>query len=216
MWKNIIFDFDGVIAINSQALQFEELEARFYALGLNIKQRELFERYLGWRGGNMFSDIEKRLNITLDREILYAARKVYQAALFERIAIDPALSAVLTSGAKCYVCSANEAPHIMRIFATCGLDEFFNADDVFGHTEGVRLKPHPDIYLACIDKYALDKQSTCAMEDSVTGVQAAVAAGLYTYGYTAGIPDYMKNEYSAQLRAAGANKIINSMKEILL
>jgi beta-phosphoglucomutase-like phosphatase (HAD superfamily) len=45
IWKNIVFDFDGVIAINSQQVAFEVFTEELQALGVSITVDEMFGRY---------------------------------------------------------------------------------------------------------------------------------------------------------------------------
>lgn len=63
-------------------------------------------------------------------------------------------------------------------------------------------KPSPDVYLRAIDLLAADRGSSLCVEDSVTGVKAAVAAGLKCFGFTGFSHD--KHALSHRLRENGA------------
>ena len=54
------------------------------------------------------------------------------------------------------------------------------ADDV------IKLKPYPDLYLEVLRRAQVPCEHAVAFEDSLTGVQAAIAAGIQTVR----IPDY--------------------------
>jgi len=43
-------------------------------------------------------------------------------------------------------------------------------------------KPYPDIYLYCLEGLGSDAAESLAVEDTLSGVMAAKAAGIYTYG----------------------------------
>ena len=57
-----------------------------------------------------------------------------------------------------------------------GLADAF--DTVVSADELARSKPHPDPYLAAIESLQLSPRHTVAIEDSVTGIAAAHAAGI--------------------------------------
>ena len=54
---------------------------------------------------------------------------------------------------------------------------------VFSGHEMPRSKPHPDVYLAAAQHLAVNPARCLVVEDTVTGVQAGVAAGATVWGY---------------------------------
>ena len=66
----------------------------------------------------------------------------------------------------------------------CGLQDFFQAvvtresADPRDERRRLRSKPAPDIYLAAAQALRVAPAQCCAFEDSLTGVQAALAAGM--------------------------------------
>ena len=70
-----------------------------------------------------------------------------------------------------------------------------------------RSKPHPDVYLAAARHLGVDPKHCLVIEDTVTGVQAGVAAGATVWGYAVLGQD---NE----LLAAGARKAFRDMAEL--
>lgn len=69
---------------------------------------------------------------------------------------------------------------------------FFEAGDV--------QKPKPDVYLRAMQQVGATPEQSIAVEDSVTGVTAAVAAGMTVYGFVGFADD----------RAAAAKKLIEA------
>lgn len=55
--------------------------------------------------------------------------------------------------------------------------DFIPFTDVVAGGEAERGKPHPDPYLLAADRIAIDPRNALALEDSPTGVRAAIAAG---------------------------------------
>lgn len=62
------------------------------------------------------------------------------------------------------------------------LIEFEAFDVVLGGDEVARPKPHPDPYLRGCELLGVDPRDAVAIEDSPTGLRAAVAAGIPTIG----------------------------------
>ena len=92
--------------------------------------------------------------------------------------------------------------------------QWFPPHSIFAAGSALRPKPHPDIYLACLTSHDLDGSQSCAIEDSVAGVRAARMAGLYTYGFVAGLSDRVRPAYGELLLAAGADAVISSFDEV--
>jgi beta-phosphoglucomutase-like phosphatase (HAD superfamily) len=98
---------------------------------------------------------------------------------------------------------------VRSALAAMGLDgapeDFFDAavtgDDV------ARTKPAPDIYLETVRRLGVRPDRSIAFEDSVAGVEAAVAAGLVTVA--------VPTRYSAHLEFPGAIAVVGSLREAL-
>jgi len=74
------------------------------------------------------------------------------------------------------VASNNSAPLLERLLARGGMLEAFDA--VVGLAPGVQPKPHPDTYRTACVRLGIEPTSACALEDTETGLRAALAAGL--------------------------------------
>jgi HAD superfamily hydrolase (TIGR01509 family) len=64
-----------------------------------------------------------------------------------------------------------------------------------------QAKPHPMPYLEALRRLNVAPEQAIAFEDSVTGVQSAVAAGIYTLGVAT-------THLGTTLKEAGANQVI--------
>jgi len=83
----------------------------------------------------------------------------------------------------------------------------FNPDHLFSAYDIQKWKPLPDLYLHAASRMKADPAKAVVVEDSVAGVKAARAAGMFVYGY-AGDTD------GKALAAAGA-EVITSMDELI-
>jgi HAD superfamily hydrolase (TIGR01509 family) len=105
-------------------------------------------------------------------------------------------------------CIASNGPHAkMRktLSITSLLARFegrlFSSDDV------PRGKPFPDLFLFAARRFAVSPSACLVVEDSASGVAAAVAAGMSVYGFSATKTD-------ERLLAAGASRVFSQMSEL--
>jgi phosphoglycolate phosphatase/pyrophosphatase PpaX len=69
-------------------------------------------------------------------------------------------------------------------------------------------KPYPDLVRHVCDSIGVDPSKAIFVEDSVTGVIAGKAAGVYTVGFST------EEESRRRLKEAGADVLITSLKEL--
>jgi beta-phosphoglucomutase-like phosphatase (HAD superfamily) len=75
-----------------------------------------------------------------------------------------------------------------------------------------RGKPHPDLFLFAAERLGVDPASCLVIEDSASGVKAAVAAGMTTVGLCAG--SHIRPGHHLRLREAGATHLADSWDEV--
>jgi beta-phosphoglucomutase-like phosphatase (HAD superfamily) len=71
-----------------------------------------------------------------------------------------------------------QACHVLNVL---GLDDAF--DYVATSDDVARTKPHPEIYRLCAVELGVAPERMLAIEDSPTGTQAAVSAGLHCIAF---------------------------------
>ena len=91
--------------------------------------------------------------------------------------------------------------------AQVGLAPLF-AGRIFSGHEMPATKPAPDVYLAAAAALGVPPARCLVVEDTVTGVQAGVAAGATVVGFS---PDGVGHGSPAALRAAGAQWVLSDM-----
>lgn len=74
-----------------------------------------------------------------------------------------------------------------------------------------RAKPHPDIFLHAARQLDIDPTRCLAIEDSVNGVRAALAAGMTVWGFAGG--GHVDAYGAARLAEAGAHEVVNTWAE---
>jgi len=86
-----------------------------------------------------------------------------------------------------------------------GLDAWFRDENVFSAEDVGRGKPEPDLFLHAAARMGVAPERCVVVEDSRLGVQAAVAAGMDVYGFTAMTPEE---------KLAGATGFFGTMDEL--
>jgi HAD superfamily hydrolase (TIGR01509 family) len=87
-------------------------------------------------------------------------------------------------GTRRCVASNGDPDEIVFRLKTCGLDVYFDGA-IFSGTQVPRSKPYPDVFLAAAQAFNVDPARCVVIEDSVTGVTAARAAGMRVFGHAA-------------------------------
>jgi beta-phosphoglucomutase-like phosphatase (HAD superfamily) len=96
--------------------------------------------------------------------------------------------------------------------AQVGLDALFGAHVFSGH-DLPRSKPFPDVYLKAAESLAMPPDACLVVEDTVTGVQAGVAAGATVVGFAPPGAAAAHTDAGA-LRDAGAVHVITRMADL--
>jgi HAD superfamily hydrolase (TIGR01509 family) len=199
----VIFDCDGVL-IDSEALCDRVVSADLVRQGWPLSPADCHRLFLGLT----FPDIQCTAETHLHRPlgsgwVAQIAARVTQVMAAEAEPIPgarEALEATAALGLPFRIASNSSRPEMAAKFARAGLSalvegRIHSAYDLIAR--GKRGKPEPDLFLEAAAAEALPPQACAVIEDSLAGVQAAVAAGMTCLGYS---PD---ND-GADLREAGA------------
>ena len=111
-----------------------------------------------------------------DHYFLYENPIDYPNILFE--GTKEGLKKLKDKGYILAICSMNYVPEIERIAKLCGLDELF--DGYFSGEDCPHNKPAPDIYLAALNYFGLNKDEAVVIEDSYSGIKAGKSSGILT------------------------------------
>jgi HAD superfamily hydrolase (TIGR01509 family) len=211
--RPIIFDCDGTL-VDSERVYAASNARIFAAYGAPVPAADLHRLYSGMTVTRMVSDIEARYGVAFPPAFFdqfEAAAEAALAAHLEPVAGVPALlSALHAAGHPIAVASNSDHARIRSVLALTGLLPFFG--ERFAGSDMVeRPKPAPDVYWHAAKLIGADPAQCLAVEDSPTGVLAAVAAGMTVVGYTD--PEHPYAE--ARLLEAGAHRVITDMGALL-
>jgi HAD superfamily hydrolase (TIGR01509 family) len=211
--RAVLFDIDGTLC-NSDPLHFAAFREALIAAGFNggapIDEPFFRSRISGRHNPEIAADLFPDWP-EADRVEFYEAkearfRDLARTTLQRMPGLTEWLAWLQARGVK--VAAVTNAPRANTelMLRSLQLDATFEAV-VLGE-ECARAKPHPDPYLDAMAALGVDAASSLVIEDSPSGLTAAVAAGVPAVGITTGQPRQV-------LEAAGACLLIDDFFALL-
>jgi HAD superfamily hydrolase (TIGR01509 family) len=109
------------------------------------------------------------------------------------------------------VASSSDLDRVKFSLEMTGLASYFG-DRLYTAEMVARGKPAPDLFLYAAEKMGAAPARTLVIEDSISGVQAAKAAGMTVWGFAGG-SHYQGRDGRAILQAAGADRVFARMQD---
>ena len=187
--KLVIFDCDGVV-VDSEPLTLQLIRDDLAARGLPLDLTKTTDLFMGGTiSGAGAQAREMGADIPEDWvDLIYD--KVF-AALACKVEPIPGIGAVLDRLDRqgiAYAIGSNGPHRKMEItLARCGLAARF-AGRTYSREDVAAPKPAPDVYLLAASQAGVAPQDCVVIEDSATGAQAAVAAGMAVFGFARETP----------------------------
>ncbi|MEU0893111.1 HAD family hydrolase [Streptomyces massasporeus] len=205
----VIFDNDGVL-VDSERISNRLLAAYLTELGHPTSYQESIQDYMGSAMHRIHELVLERTGQRLpeDFDDVFHTR-VFTAFEQELVAVAGAsevLEKLAADGMPYCVASSGSHERIRVGHRTTGLDRWFGEERIFSSQDVGRGKPAPDLFLYAAERMGVAPQRCVVVEDSPLGVQAAVAAGMDVYGFTAMTPAE---------KLAGATRLFSDMGELL-
>ncbi|MGW7551362.1 HAD family hydrolase [Streptomyces rimosus] len=195
----IIFDNDGVL-VDSEPISNTILAAYLTELGHPTTYEESIHDYMGAATHRVHDLIRERTGRSLpaDFETTLHARVFagFERELEPVTGVPEVLGKLVADGTPYCVASSGSHERIRVGHRKTGLDQWFDDERIFSSQDVGKGKPAPDLFLHAAREMGVAPERCAVIEDSPLGVQAAVAAGMDVYGFTAMTP-------AAKLTAAG-------------
>jgi HAD superfamily hydrolase (TIGR01509 family) len=207
----VIFDCDGVL-IDSEAIACRADAACLAELGITITAEEIMQRYLGISAATMCRDIEQRYGIALPPDFVAVLHKRVAAVFDTELTAMAGVEHLLQTMQHRRCVASSSAPERLRhSLSVTGLLGYFKPH-IFSATQVARGKPAPDLFLFAADEMQVSPASCIVVEDSVPGVQAAVAASMCAVGFTGG--EHCRPGHAERLHTAGASAVAADMASL--
>lgn len=221
----LLLDFDNC-QMATEHLAVPSLIKRFNELyGSQIPSELTFEEFKmhfhGQARESLCENLSKHYNIKIDYLTLYESREWKLMQMLQSTGVEMAdqlvetLETLQKVGFRFAFVSNNpiqrglaamryatngKGDRLARFFGTA----FFEAGDV--------QKPKPDVYLRAMEQLGIRPDQCAAVEDSPTGVRAAVGAGIRTFGFL-GFAD-KPDEMALKLKENGAAMCFNNWQDL--
>jgi HAD superfamily hydrolase (TIGR01509 family) len=207
-WQLVIFDCDGVL-VDSETIAHRALAQALNELGMSLTLEDAFALFRGNTTAQSVAIIEERLGRKLAEDFFPVWREgLYE--LFRQVPVKPIRGVVEALGAlKIPTCVVSNGT-LRKMQTTLGVTGLLPRFEgrLFSADMGIAGKPAPDLFLAAAKTLGATPARTVVVEDSPTGVEGAIAAGMAVLGY--GGEDYTDPE---ELKSAGAY-VFHDMREL--
>jgi HAD superfamily hydrolase (TIGR01509 family) len=198
MAELVIFDCDGVL-IDSEPIANRIFAEQLARAGLAMPLDEVMRTFVGRTRDGCIELAGRMLGHELPKD--FGTR--WDEALFDALGREvrpvAGIEEVLDGLALPWCVASNGEPDRMRLaLRAAGLLERVG-ERLFSARQVARPKPAPDLFLHAASAMGASPEACLVVEDTPTGVKAAVAAGMKAFGYAGAA-----HTDAAQLRQAGA------------
>ena len=225
----VIFDCDGVL-VDSEIISAQVSSDCLKEIGVELSAETILETYRGKSVADCIRMITEELSQLDDWKSLTDAEKSERGAQFWRHVqlqtlvvceqeLEPVagVMAVLDALKEKQIpfCVASNGKHekMRMTLAKTGIMPYVQGR-VFSFEDVTRGKPAPDLFLHAAKTLNVEPTQAIVVEDSLTGIQAAVAAGMRPLGYCPPNADGSDNCLLGEMRALGA-EVFFSMDELM-
>jgi HAD superfamily hydrolase (TIGR01509 family) len=205
----VVFDCDGVL-VDSEVISNDVLACSLTAEGLPTTLAEARRDYQGLLLADVISRAEAKLGRSLPEDWLERFERDRTEAFHRELQPVPgaaeAVQRISAAGVAVCVASQGKIEKTKLSLSLTGLRHLFPGAALFSAYSVPRGKPHPDLFLHAAAVMEAKPVRCAVVEDTASGVTAAVAAGMRALGYVA-------DSDEAALRRAGA-EVLRSLEEL--
>jgi HAD superfamily hydrolase (TIGR01509 family) len=205
--RGVIFDMDGVL-VDSHAAHRNAWRTFFQTLGRDVPEPELDFILDGRKRGDILRHFLREYPDTEIEELGRRKDFIFRKMQLEVSAVPGAVALVRElngNGVALALATCASRSRAQSTLSGLGILQYFR---VIVTGEDVALgKPDPAVYRMASEGLALNRQSLLAVEDAISGVRAAVGAGLHCIGVAL-------HESVANLCAAGAVQVVPNFEAV--
>jgi HAD superfamily hydrolase (TIGR01509 family) len=206
----IIFDCDGVL-VDSELLSCQCLSESLAAYGIKLGLAEAVELFLGRNTAAVlqhYAGQGRQIPNGFPTDLKSRVRQTFQAELQP----IPGVASLLDKLHMPFcLASSSDLDRVSLSLARTGLTSYFG-DRLYTSQMVARGKPAPDLFLYAAGKMQAAPGRALVIEDSVSGITAAKAAGMKVWGFFGG-SHYGSRDGRAILLAAGADRVFGRMAD---
>lgn len=177
--RGIIFDMDGVL-VDSEPFICRAACMMFAELGLSVKAED-FTPFIGTGENRFIGGVAEKYGFPVEIEKVKKRTydiylEIIKGALKPLPGVHEFIHLCRSTGKRLAVASSADLRKVKGNLAEIGLS-FKTFEAVITGEDVARKKPFPDIFLLAAEKLQIKPQECLVVEDAVSGVAAAKAAG---------------------------------------
>jgi HAD superfamily hydrolase (TIGR01509 family) len=211
---HIIFDCDGVL-VDSEPLSMRADAEVLAKYGVVISPEELHRRFVGTTFEAMLVQLSKERGVEFPPELQLEKNRIinemYHRELKVVRGVRDALDSIKGMGLTMSIASNGPKERVKLALQITGLLHHFK-DQIVTYEDVPKGKPDPDVFLLAAKHAKVRPEDCLVVEDSITGVTAAVDAGCWTLGFTGTHED--QEAHAAKLKDIGAEAVFATMGEL--
>ena len=206
----IIFDCDGVL-VDSEVLSCRCLCEVLATYGVRLELDEALELFLGRSSAALlqhYGAMGRPLPDSFLPDLKLRVRRAFETSLQPIRGIESLLPGLQVPYC---VASSSDLDRVSFSLKLTGLAQHFG-DRIYTSQMVARGKPAPDLFLYAAANMHAKPARALVIEDSVSGVIAAKAAGMKVWGFAGG-SHYESRDGRAILYDAGADRVFDRMTD---
>jgi HAD superfamily hydrolase (TIGR01509 family) len=201
------------VLVDSEVIALAVTRRRLGEAGLHLSDEETRQRFLGLRLDSVMHRVETELGAPLPKEFTDdLSREILAAFARELKGVEGVRQAVENLPARVCVASSSAPERLSFALRVTGYETLF-APNIFSAAEVAQGKPSPDLFLFAARAMGAAPKDCLVIEDSVSGVAAARAAGMRVFGFV-GASHFSHLGEGADLTEAGAELIFDDMARL--
>ncbi len=183
-FKAVIFDMDGVI---SHTNPYHDVAWRqfLHRYGISSSDQEFEDHMYGKHNSYILNyffkreiPVEERKKLEFEKEALF--REIYAAHVAPIVGLMNFIEDLHANGIKTGVATSAPIENMQLILPALGLDRIMGS--MLAEGDVTQHKPEPEVYLKSADNLGVAPKNCVVFEDSKSGVQAGINAGMKVVG----------------------------------
>lgn len=210
-YTHLISDCDGVL-LDSEAIAFTVLRQALSPLLPGVALDDAIRQRLGLTLPDLLADLAQQHPLALSPQATLDLREHIENEVARHVQPVPGVAQAMAQISLPKAVASNSAgARVRAALQQAGLDTLFGAHVYCADEVGV-AKPAPGLFLAAAHGLGARPAQCLVVEDSVTGVRAAVAAGMTVLGFTGA--GHVGDGQAQRLLACGAHTTFDDMRQL--
>jgi HAD superfamily hydrolase (TIGR01509 family) len=180
----VIFDCDGVL-VDSERIAIRTESETVTALGWPLSEEDVVDLFVGRSLQYMQAEVERHIGRPIDWAVEVEPR-YYERLQRELVPVAGVVEALDRIPITSCVASSGSHDKMRFTLGLTGLWERF-AGRIFSADDVAHGKPAPDVFLHAAECMGVAPSRCAVIEDSSSGVTAALAAGMSVFAFAGGV-----------------------------